>query len=93
MKITVAYNSPENFRLIFVEKAEWMESYKINIFFNDGCNKVIDFKDFLFKSSHPEIAKYKDINLFRSFKIIDGNINWNNYDLIFPIVDLYNNSI
>jgi len=30
-----------------------------------------------------------DERKFKEFQIIDGNLNWNDYDLIFPIYDLY----
>jgi hypothetical protein len=36
---------------------------------------------------------YKDEKLFNSYKIIDGNLNWNDYDMIFPISDLYEGKI
>ncbi len=32
-------------------------------------------------------------NLFKGFEIIDGNLDWNNFDLCFPIMDLYQNEI
>lgn len=93
MKITVEYNSGIKYRPLFVDKATWIEKYKIYIVFNDGQNKLIDFESFLDKSLHPDITKYKDIKLFKSFNIVDGNLNWNDYDLIFPVTDLYNNSL
>ena len=33
------------------------------------------------------------INEFSNFSLKDGNLNWNDYDLIFPIADLYNDQI
>ncbi|MDP4579129.1 MAG: DUF2442 domain-containing protein, partial [Saprospiraceae bacterium] len=59
------------------------------IFFNDGVCKLVDFKLFLENSSHPAIKKYLDEFKFKQFLILDGNLNWNDYDLIFPIADLY----
>jgi len=32
---------------------------------------------------------YLDESKFKEYKIIDGNLNWNDYDMIFPIEDLY----
>jgi hypothetical protein len=32
-------------------------------------------------------------NKFKNFKIIDGNLNWNDYDLIFPVADLHEGKI
>jgi len=51
--------------------------------------RLVDFKPFLFKSLHPSIKKYLNEGKFINFKIIDGNLNWNDYYLIFPVADLY----
>jgi hypothetical protein len=37
----------------------------------------------------PSIRQYLDENKFNQFKIVDGNVNWNDYELIFPVEDLY----
>jgi hypothetical protein len=29
-----------------------------------------------------------DKERFKQFEIIDGNLNWNDYDMIFPVSDL-----
>jgi hypothetical protein len=50
---------------------------------------LVDFKSFLETSSHPSIKKYLDETKFKQFIILDGNLNWNDYDLIFPIADLH----
>jgi len=47
------------------------------------------FLSFLSKSLHPSIEKYLDEKQFSNFNLTDGNLNWNDYDLIFPILDLY----
>ena len=54
--------------------------------FKHTNDKLIDF-DF------NVIKKYLDETLFKQFKIVDGNLNWNDYDLIFPIYDLYQGKI
>ena len=78
---------------ISVVTAIFIGDYAIRIFFNDGISKLVDFKSFLEKSSHPSIKKYLDEDKFKQFKVIDGNLNWNDYELIFPVADLYNGSI
>jgi len=50
---------------------------------------LVDFKPFLELSLHPSIKKYLEGKRFKEFKIVDGNLNWNDYDLIFPVEDLY----
>jgi len=44
-------------------------------------------------SLHPSIKKYLDESKFLQYEIVDGNLNWNNYDLIFPVDDLYQGKI
>jgi hypothetical protein len=76
-------------KLIEVISAEYREDFKILITFSDGNARVVDFKPFLAGNTHPSIKKYLDKNLFLSFKVTDGNLNWNDYDMIFPVSDLY----
>ena len=78
---------------ISVEKAKYAGDYKIALKFNDGKENILDFKNFLITSQHPEIKKYQDINLFKKFNLKYGELEWNDYDLVFPIIDLYNNTI
>jgi hypothetical protein len=73
--------------------AIFIGDFAIRIFFNDGIFKLVDFKAFLEKSSHPSIKKYLDEDKFKQFKVIEGNLNWNDYELIFPVADLYNGKI
>jgi len=40
-------------------------------------------------SLHPSIRKYLDEAKFKDYQIVDGNLNWNDYALIFPIEDLH----
>lgn len=79
--------------IIDVKDAEYIGGFKIEINFNDGTKRTVDFKGFLHQSHHPAIKKYLDEKIFKCFKIVDGNLNWNDYDLIFPVSDLYNGKI
>lgn len=91
MKITIEREKPS--RIITIKKAFYLGDYVIRVFFSDGKNRVVDFKHFLDASLHPEITKFLNEDLFKAFKITHGNLNWNDYDLIFPIDDLYNGKI
>lgn len=88
MKITEEYiDSPaEHIEII---SAKYIGDYVIRLFFSDGFNRIVDLKPFLESSSHPSIRKYLDEIKFKEFEIIDGNLNWNDYDMIFPLEDLY----
>jgi hypothetical protein len=92
MRITEEYTDFQ-YELIEIKSAKYVGDYAIRIFFMDGSNRVIDFKTFLESSLHPSIRKYLDENKFKQFKILDGNLNWNDYDLIFPVDDLYNGNL
>jgi len=93
MKIIENYNDAVVINTIEVTDAHHLKDYTINIEFNDGSSKSVDFKPFLSKSAHPSISKYLDKNLFSTFEIKDGNLNWNDYDLIFPMDNLYEGKI
>lgn len=94
MRIIIDYNENESrFDLLKVDSAKYLSDYAIRIKFNDGIEKLVDFKPFLSKSLHPSIKKYLDENRFSNFSLTDGNLNWNDYELIFPISDLYNGRI
>lgn len=76
-------------KYISIEEAKYLNDYKIYLKFNDGKERILDFKNFILSSRHPEIKKYQDKNLFKNFNLQYGEIEWNDYDLAFPIYDLY----
>jgi hypothetical protein len=76
-------------KYLSIKEAKYIDGYKIYLKFNDNRENIIDFKNFLFTSHHPEIRKYQDKNLFKKFNLTYGEIEWNDYDLVFPIYDLY----
>ena len=80
-------------KYISIEEAKYMGEYRIYLKFNDGKEKTLDFKNFILSSQHPEIKKYENKNLFKNFNLEYGEIEWNDYDLAFPIYDLYCGSI
>lgn len=89
MKFVEIHLDPKELSIIEIKDAVYLGDYKISLKFNDGTTKTIDFKSFLSHSHHPSIRKYLHEQRFKKFKIIDGNLNWNDYELIFPIADLY----
>ena len=94
MRIIVDYKDSESgFNQLKIDSAKYLSDYAIRIRFSDGKEKLVDFKPFLSKSLHPSIKKYLDENKFSNFTLTDGNLNWNDYDLIFPLSDLYNGQI
>ena len=93
MKFTVINADNYIDKPLTILNAKNLGNYHILIEFNDGVEKFVDFSAFLSKSQHQSIRNYLDEILFNSFQIIDGNLNWNDYDMIFPLSDLYEGKI
>ncbi len=75
--------------VLAIEKASYLGEYKIQLVFSDNNEQIIDFKPFLSKALNPMARKYLDKNLFSKFKVEYGDLQWNDYELCFPISDLY----
>ena len=78
---------------ISIEEAKYIDEYKIYLRFNDGKESTLNFKNFIVNSLHPDIQKYQDLDLFKKFDLEYGELQWNSYELAFPIYDLYTNNI
>jgi len=79
--------------VIEIKSAERVGDHALRLTFNDGAQRVIDFGGFLRRSSNPLISAYLDPALFAQFVIKDGDLMWGDYDLCFPIADLYDGRI
>jgi hypothetical protein len=77
---------------ISIKNAEYIDNYQIKLYFNDDKITTIDFSDFLNNAKNQMTRKFLDKELFKNFTIINGDIIWNDYELCFPIWDLYNNN-
>jgi hypothetical protein len=59
------------------------------VVFADGARRVIDFKPFLRRFPHPDYDKYQKVSGFKRFKVIDGNIDWDDDTMSFNPESLY----
>lgn len=66
-----------------------MGGHRLQLRFSDGIERVVDFEPFLSGALNPLIRRFLDAQLFRQFVVQDGNLMWGDYDLCFPIADLY----
>ncbi len=78
---------------IKIKKINYIPKYKLECVFSDGKIQVVDFYQFLKLSEHPEVKKFLKIKLFTSYKLVEGDLMWGDYDLLFPLSDLYNNNL
>ncbi len=76
-----------------VKKVKYLGDYVLRIVFENGHEQAVDFKSFLKNSTHPSIHEYYNERKFLTYKIEEGNINWNDYEMIFPLESLYNGKI
>ena len=79
--------------VISIEQAVYLGDYKIQFYFSDGVNRIIDFEKFLSNAKNPLTRKYLDKKLFKNYQLEYGDIIWNDYELCFPIWDLHEGNI
>lgn len=78
---------------INITAAEQVGDYALRLSFDDGTVQTVDFKPFLSLSRHPAIRAYLEPDRFAGFRIEYGELVWCDYDLCFPIADLYRNRL
>ncbi|HEY7214552.1 MAG TPA: DUF2442 domain-containing protein [Thermoanaerobaculia bacterium] len=78
---------------IDVLRAEQAGAYRLRVTFGDGTERIVDFGPFLRNSSHPSIHAYLEPDKFANFRIEYGDLLWGDYELCFPIADLYEGRI
>ncbi len=79
--------------VVTIEKAEYLDDYKIKFNFSDGVTQTIDFGKFLQSARNPMTRKYLNVDEFKKFTIEFGDIIWNDYELCFPIWDLHEGKV
>jgi hypothetical protein len=79
---------------LHVNRAEYLDGYRLRISFNDSKSQNCDFGNFLNDQTTGYLEKYRQIENFKKFKIDNGNVVWGkNWDQIFPVDQLYNGHI
>ena len=74
-----------------IVKVKHVTEHTLEIFFDNGHVSIVDFYQFIF--NNPVYVAYRDLEYFLGYKLENGNINWHDFDMIFHIKSLYNNSI
>jgi len=72
-----------------ITEAEHLSRYTLKLCFSGGTERLIDFEPFLKTSRNPAIREYLDPEKFSHFRLQYGDLVWDDYDLCFPIADLY----
>ena len=79
--------------VISILKAEYLDNYRIRLFFDDGKINDLDLGPFLKRSQNPMTNQYLDITKFRNFHIEFGDLVWGDLEMCFPIWDMYTGRI
>jgi hypothetical protein len=75
---------------LHITNATYNSDLTVDLCFSDGAERRIDIGDFIRRHPHPQYNKYLDPKNFKKGTIENGNVTWGkNWDLIFPIEDLY----
>ena len=80
-------------KVVQIEAVRYISPYRLHVRFDDAHESTVDFGHFLKSSVHPSIRAYLDVRRFRDFTVEDGVLHWNDFDLVFPMRDLYEGQI
>jgi hypothetical protein len=78
---------------INIVSATQVGEHRLKIEFDDKTVQEIDFGHFLKRARHPDVRAYLQPERFSAFHIEYGELIWGDYDLCFPVIDLYRNTI
>lgn len=80
-------------KTLSIIRARYVEKLKLELTFSDLTSQLVDFEEFLKKTQLPDLAKYGKSQNFKKFRINAGNLVWGDFEMIFPLEDLYKNQI
>ena len=80
-------------KVVQIEAARYVAPYKLILRFDDDHESTVDFGPFLKNSDHPSIRAYLDLKQFKNFAVENGMLQWNDFDLVFPMAELYEGTI
>lgn len=72
-----------------VINVEQLDTHTLKITFNDSHISTINFLPYITNNKNEMVRDYIDSKLFNSYELVNGNVNWNDFDLIFAVEDLY----
>ncbi len=80
-------------KVVAIESASYVAQYRLRLRFDDGTENLVDFAPFLSASAHPSIRAYLDKARFKQFTMEDGFLHWHDFELVFPMMDLYEGTV
>jgi len=63
--------------ILNVTKAQYLEGFKVKVWFNDGLEKIVDLKNYINSKKHPFFQPLKQIDEFKKFHV-HKTLVWDN---------------
>lgn len=63
--------------ILHVIKADYINEFKVRIFFNDGLEKIVDLKNYINSKKHPFFQSLKQVDEFKKFHV-HKTLVWDN---------------
>jgi hypothetical protein len=79
--------------IIEIKDSKYLGDYKLRLKFNDNSVKTVDFSAFLKKSQNPVTRKFLNKTQFKKYELKYGDLIWGDYEMCFPVWDLYKGKI
>ena len=80
--------------MLRIVSAEYMGGLSLRLTFSDGFVRILDFTEYMLSHPHTQHDPYLNPNRFREYYIDGGNLVWGeDWDMIFPVEDLYNGNL
>ena len=76
-----------------IVRVDHMGRYRLELTFSDGHVATLDFGPFLRGSLNSATRRFLDEKRFKGFSLTHGNLVWGDYEMCFPIEDLYEGHI
>jgi hypothetical protein len=76
-----------------IKEAKYGPRYKVDLRFNDGVRRLVDFAPFLRRTTNPMFTKYRRLKQFKAFQLRHGDLMWGDLGMVFPIADLHKGKI
>jgi hypothetical protein len=76
-----------------IVEARHLSGYRLRLTFCDGMVRIVDFRPFLRKATHPDLTQYRQLRKFKAFRLHHGDLMWGDYEMIFPVADLHEGRI
>lgn len=79
--------------VVNIVEAKYLGGYSIQLVFSDGLTRALDFQPFLERAKNPMTRKFLDLENFKNFRLENGDLLWNDFELCFPVWDLHEGKI